>query len=117
MKSENVLMFLPAALFYFAGAFVWCMRSQARRKDTPSKFAKSILNTRIPDTLYELLPFIQFGVGVSVTQFLSHDLALFGGCVLIFLGAKNLIMRIINRRKYSADLSFGRRLAKQKLNQ
>ncbi|OUS27932.1 hypothetical protein A9Q98_08620 [Thalassotalea sp. 42_200_T64] len=112
--AENIYLFFSAAILYFAGTFVWCMRSSYRRKDTPSRFAKSIFNFRLGDSLYELMPFLEFALGICIIHFFTIDIVIACGFIFCFIGVKNLIMRIINRRKYTAELAFGKRMAGKK---
>ncbi len=113
-KADNFILFASAALFYFFGALTWTSRSHARRIDTPNSKAKSFFNNRLNDSLYELMPFIQFAIGVSLIMIFDNKIVHFISIALCVYSIQNITLRIINRRRSDIELSFGKRMAAKK---
>lgn len=112
--ADNVILFGSAALFYFSGALTWASRSNARRVDTPNNRAKSFFNKRLNDSLYELKPFIQFAIGVSLIMVFDNQIILFISAVFCIYSIQNVALRVLNRRKNDIELSYGKRMAAKK---
>jgi len=112
--ADNALLFGSAALFYFTGALTWAARSHARRLDTPNSRAKSFFNKRLNDSLYELKPFIQFAIGVSLIMVFDNEVVLFISAAFCIYSIQNIALRVINRRKKDIELSYGKRIAAKK---
>ena len=114
LKEDSLILFSSAALFYFAGAMTWASRSNARRIDTPSKHAKSFFNKRLNDSVYELMPFIQFAIGVSLVLAFENEVVLFLSVTLCVYSIQNIALRIHNRKRSAIELSYGKRIAAKK---
>lgn len=112
--ADNTLFYCSAALFYFAGAITWTSRSNARRLNSPNKFATSFFNVRINDSLYELMPFIHFAVGITLLLIFSDEIVAFLSICLCIYALQNLLSRVFYRRKRQTELSFGKRRANKK---
>jgi hypothetical protein len=112
--GDNFIWYCSAALFYLAGAMVWCSRSNARRKNSPCPNAAAFFSYRLGDSLYELSPFIYFGVGFVGAYFFENNLVMTVSVLVCILAVRNLALRIIHRNKANADLAYGKRIAMKK---
>jgi len=113
-KADNLILFGSAALFYFAGSLTWTSRSHARRLDTPNKYAKSFFSRRLNDSLYELMPFIQFAIGTGLIMFFDNPILILISSALCIYSIQNIVLRIIHRKKSDVELSYGKRIAMKK---
>ncbi len=88
-------MMLSAALFYGAGSIVIVTRSANRRLDNRHK---RIIH-RIPENLYEYLPFIYGAVALFLIIAVDVEWLKFIAVVLAVIALKNILMRHNNRTK------------------
>lgn len=92
---QTALATLSGVLFFFAGALVWIMRSDARRRD-PEITRK---HTDSGQLVYELKPFFLIFVGVMILAYVNNWLVYpFAGLVCLF-GVYIMLIRNIHRQK------------------
>lgn len=83
-----------ASLFYSAGCITLVSRSANRRLDKQKQLG--IIN-KIPEMLYEYLPYIYSAVGVFTIMITKNALFQFCAFTLLVLAVRNLLCRHNNR--------------------
>ncbi|QTH63831.1 hypothetical protein J1N51_14140 [Psychrosphaera ytuae] len=92
---ETILATMSGVLFFFAGALVWVMRSNARRTD-PEKTRK---HKESGQFFYELKPFLLIFLGVMVLAYVNNWLVYpLAGIVCLF-GVYIMLIRNMHRQK------------------
>lgn len=86
---------LSAALFYGAGSIVIVTRSANRRLDNRHK---RIIH-RIPENLYEYLPFIYGAVALFLIIAVDIEWVKFIAVILTVIALKNIVLRHNNRTR------------------
>lgn len=89
---------LSALLFYFAGSVVLVKRSEHRRKD---KQRITLDHYKLPETLYEFLPFIYIAMGVVLVISFPAPMPQLVSAILFIIAIRNLVCRHMNRTKES----------------
>lgn len=92
--------FVSVGLLYCAGCITLVTRSEYRRVDRrKSDDDKSIKKNKLPEWIYEYLPYGYFAVAmVIVLKTTSSALQFIAFCLMI-LALRNLLFRMNNRRK------------------
>jgi len=77
--GQSTLTLAAAVLLFFAGAFIWIMRSENRRTDHRVGPAHKFIF--LPETLYEFKPFFYLFIGLLL---LRNEEFLIAGSLIIF---------------------------------
>ncbi|TWX53331.1 hypothetical protein [Colwellia hornerae] len=93
-------MLISAGLFYSAGCVTLVTRSANRRLDKQKQLG---ITNKLPELLYEYLPFIYGAIGVFTLVITKNSLFQFCAFTLIVLALRNLLCRH-NNRNSSAKL-------------
>jgi hypothetical protein len=94
-------MLLSAGLFYVAGCITLVIRSSHRRID---KHNTNFLPSKIPELVYEFLPYTYGAIGIFTIMVTSDAKFQFCAFILIVLAIRNLLCRHNNRTKTSNKL-------------
>ncbi len=82
--SDNPLVVIAGCLFFVSGTWIWILRSNNRRVDKGVKYYMLIFrHFYLPDTLYELLPFINIFTGIILIRLQIHPAVAITGAVFI----------------------------------
>jgi hypothetical protein len=87
-------MLTSAGLFYSAGCIMLVKRSASRRLDKQKQLG---IKNKLPELLYEYLPYIYGAVGVFTIMVTKNALFQFCAFTLIVLAIRNLLCRRSNR--------------------
>ncbi|MFT6900294.1 MAG: hypothetical protein ACJAXS_000456 [Colwellia sp.] len=87
-------MLTSAGLFYSAGCITLVTRSAYRRLDKQKQLS---IKNKLPELLYEYLPYIYSAVGVFTIMITRNPLFQFCAFTLIVLAIRNLLCRRSNR--------------------
>jgi hypothetical protein len=87
-------MLTSAGLFYSAGCIMLVKRSASRRLDKQKQLG---IKNKLPELLYEYLPYIYSAVGVFTIMVTKNALFQFCAFTLIVLAIRNLLCRHSNR--------------------
>jgi len=93
--SNGFAAIFSAALFYAAGSIVLVTRSANRRLDNRHKSLKH----RIPENLYEYLPFVYGAVALFCALATTNELLKFVAFVFGIIALKNIVLRHNNRHR------------------
>ena len=85
---------ISAGLFYSAGCITLVSRSANRRIDKQKKLG---IRNKIPELLYEYLPYIYSAVGVFTIMITKNALFQFCAFSLLVLAVRNILCRHNNR--------------------
>jgi hypothetical protein len=85
---------ISAGLFYSAGCITLVSRSANRRIDKQKKLG---IRNKIPELLYEYLPYIYSAVGVFTIMITKNALFQFFAFTLLVLAVRNILCRHNNR--------------------
>ncbi len=91
---------LSGGLFYGAGSIVIVTRSANRRLDNRRKR----MNHRVPENLYEYLPFIYGAIALFLMIAIDVEWVKFTAVFLVVIVLKNILMRHNNRTKLPKKL-------------
>ncbi|MFT5758167.1 MAG: hypothetical protein ACI9LM_002906 [Alteromonadaceae bacterium] len=91
------LMIASAGLFYCAGSVTLVVRSSYRRLDVNKNNKK-----RIPEMIYEYLPYIYHGIAILLLIKTTSSSLQFLAFILMILAFRNLLCRKNNRAKKSS---------------
>ncbi|MFT6915292.1 MAG: hypothetical protein ACJAWL_001597 [Motiliproteus sp.] len=94
---KSPLIYLPSALLYAAGAWVWVARSAYRRKSSKLRVENRKGLFQFPEGLYEYLPFIYLALGVIFISQVSGVYGGIAGSVLCLTGVLVWMIRAIYR--------------------
>ena len=83
-----------ASLFYSAGCITLVSRSANRRRDKQKKLG---IKNKIPEMLYEYLPYIYSAIGIFTIMITKNALFQFCAFTLLVLAVRNLLCRHKNR--------------------
>ncbi len=87
-------MLISAGLFYSAGCVTLVTRSAHRRMDKQKALS---LKHKIPDLIYEYLPYTYGAAGVFTLMITKNQIFQFFAFTLIVLAVRNLLCRHNNR--------------------
>lgn len=92
---DSFLANFSGVLLYLAGAMVWVLRSNHRRRDSEETRKKATL----PETFYEFFPFISIGAGIALYS--ATDSWMFYPSAILFVaaGLQALALRSIHRHR------------------
>jgi hypothetical protein len=97
--STDVIVVVAGCLFFFSGALIWILRSTNRRVDKGVKYYMLIFrHAYLPDTLYELLPFINVFIGLVLIRTNIHPALAVAGSALISWAFYCVVQRSIFRK-------------------
>ena len=88
--NDNSLGLLGGALLFILGAVIWVMRSNYRRTDEHKLPSKSFT---LPETLYEFVPFLFIGLGLSLLSQFSQLPIYIVAAVCLYRGTQLLYLR------------------------
>ena len=83
-----------ASLFYSAGCITLVSRSANRRCDKHNKLG---IKNKVPEMLYEYLPYIYSAIGIFTIMITKNALFQFCAFTLLVLAVRNLLCRHQNR--------------------
>jgi hypothetical protein len=86
--------FFSASLFYSAGCITLVSRSANRRRDKHKKLG---IKNKVPEMLYEYLPYIYSAIGIFTIMITKNALFQFCAFTLLVLAVRNLLCRHQNR--------------------
>jgi len=93
--SDSLVATFSAALFYGAGSIVLATRSANRRLDNRHKSLKY----RIPENLYEYLPFCYGAIALFCALATTEELFKFVAFIFGVIALKNILLRHNNRHR------------------
>ena len=88
-----------AGLLYCAGCITLVTRSEYRRVDRRKDVENSSVKKKLPEWLYEYLPYGYFAVAMVIVLKTTLPALQFIAFCLMILALRNLLFRINNRRK------------------
>lgn len=92
---QSTIATVSGVLFFVAGAMIWILRSNHRRCDSQLSRKR---DARLPEELYEMLPFLYMLVGALLVTF-STSYLLYAIAALLFLaGLHFVVVRTVHRR-------------------
>jgi len=91
--GQSSLTLAAAVLLYFAGAFIWIMRSENRRTDRRTGPSHKFIF--LPEALYEFKPFFYLFIGLLLIR---NEVFLIAGALIIFWALFCEIRRSRNRK-------------------
>lgn len=94
--ADSWSLLLSASLFYCIACITLVTRSAHRRKD---KRKRSPLKSRLPELLYEYLPYVYGGVAIFIIMASRHEASQFLAFGLSIVAMRNIICRHNNRMK------------------
>lgn len=95
---DSMVAMFSGVLFFVAGAMVWVMRSNHRRKDVEIKRKQ---HGRFPEAVYEFVPFMYLALGTALLAFGGTPLFYPSAALFVAAGAQTLIVRSIYRSSRS----------------
>ena len=100
-SSNNPLVVIAGCLFFSSGSWIWIwiLRSNNRRVDKEVKYYMLIFrHFYLPDTLYELLPFINIFTGLLLIRLQIHPVVAIAGAAFITWAFYCIIKRYLFRK-------------------
>ena len=89
-------MLISSGLFYSAGCITLVTRSAHRRLDKQKKIG---INYKLPDLIYEYLPYTYGAISIFILLVTKNSLMQFCAFTLIVLAVRNLLCRHNNRNR------------------
>ena len=91
--------FFSAGLLYCAGCITLVTRSEYRRVDRRKDVENNSVKKKLPEWLYEYLPYGYFAIAMVIVLKTTLPALQFIAFCLMILALRNLLFRINNRRK------------------
>lgn len=92
---DSIVALFSGLLLYAAGAMVWVIRSNYRRRDKNKKRQRGAL----PEGAYEFMPFVYIGLGVLLLALSSNPLFYPSAVLFIAAGTQAWLMRAVHRSR------------------